>query len=92
MNNKQGEIQKNNYQQCSFIKYMSKFMVKGTMYRQTKPLHKNIGSTYDSRYFLIHCSSFQWGEILQKKNWYFKWEKLSGCQCGFYINANGIVV
>ena len=49
MNNKlQGEIQSNNYQQCSFFKYMSKFMVKGTMYRRTKRLHKNIGSTYDS--------------------------------------------
>ena len=30
MNNKQGEIQSNNYQQCSFFKYMSKFMVKPT--------------------------------------------------------------
>ena len=48
MNNKQGEIQSNNYQQCSFFKYMSKFMVKGTIYRRTKRLHKNIGSTYDS--------------------------------------------
>ena len=67
MNNKQGEIQSNNYQQCSFFKYMSKFMVKGTMYRRTKRLHKNIGSTYDSisLYIVIHFNGG--GGICKKK-------------------------